>query len=279
MDRASTPYDVRDGLTLVPEPGRSHAFTLRVGGADQSHVDLADPTRLVFEYVQRIADTLDLLRPPPDRIGVVHVGGAGLTLPRYVAVTRPRSAQVVLEPDADLTAYVRDHLPLPSRSGIKVRPVDGRTGLAGLRDAYADVVVVDAFEGPVVPPDLTTAEAFGEVARVLRPDGVLLANIADRGPFAYARRVLAAARTAFAETVVTAEPATLKGRRFGNVLLVASRAPLPVQAMSRRAASSVFPYRVLAGPDLDSVLGGGARFTDADAEASPAPPGGATFFA
>lgn len=268
----------RGAISLVPESGRSHAFTLRVGGADQSHVDLADPTRLVFEYVQRIADSLDLVRPAPDRISVVHVGGAGLTLPRYVAATRPRSAQVVLEPDAELTAYVRDHLPLPSRSGIKVRPTGGREGLAELRDAYADVVVLDAFEGPRVPAGLTTAEAFGEMARVLRPDGVLLANVADRGPFPYLRRVLAAARTAFSHVVASAEPATLKGRRFGNVLLVASAAPLPMEAMARRSASSAFPYRVLAGSALDSVLGGGMPFTDADAERSPGPPGGATYF-
>lgn len=115
-------------VDLVPEPGRRDAYTLRVGGAEQSHVDLADPTRLVFEYVQRIADALDLLRPPPDRLATVHVGGAGLTLARYVAATRPTSRQIVMEPAAALIAYVREHLPLPPRSGIKVRPVDGRTG-------------------------------------------------------------------------------------------------------------------------------------------------------
>ncbi|MGH1565670.1 spermidine synthase [Mumia sp. DW29H23] len=265
-------------ITLEPEPGRRHAFTLRIGGAEQSHVDLEDPTRLVFEYVQRIADTIDLLSPPPERLTAVHVGGAGLTLPRYVAATRPRSAQVVLEPAAELTAYVREHLPLPARSGIKVRPVDGRSGLAALRASYADVVVLDAFDGPVVPAELTTAEAFADVARVLAPGGVLLANVADQAPFPYLRRVVAAARAAFPEVVASAEPATLRGRRYGNVLLVARRETLPVAAMQRRAASSPFPYRVLGGSDLSSALGGGAAFTDADSAPSPGPPGGATYF-
>ncbi|KAA1420146.1 spermidine synthase [Mumia zhuanghuii] len=263
---------------MVQEPGRADAFTLRVGGAEQSHVDLADPSRLVFEYVQRIGDTLDLLRPPPDRLAVVHVGGAGLTVPRYVAATRPSSAQVVLEPDADLTAYVREHLPLPARSGIKVRATDGRSGLAAMRDDYADVIVLDAFDGPVVPAELSTTEAFAEMARVLRPDGVLLANLADQAPFPYLRRAVAAARTAFAEVVASAEPATWRGRRYGNVLLVAGATSLPVSALQRRAASSAFPYRVLGGSDLLSALGGGAPFTDADASPSPAPPGGATYF-
>ncbi|WP_308291327.1 fused MFS/spermidine synthase [Mumia sp. zg.B21] len=268
----------RGAITLVPEPGHHGSFTLRVGGAAQSHVDLGDPTRLVFEYVQRIADTLDHLRPPPERLTIIHVGGAGLTLPRYVAATRPQSAQVVLEPDTALTAYVRERLPLPPRSGIKVRPVDGRTGLAALRDAYADVVVLDAFAGPVVPAELTTVEAFAEVSRTLRPGGVLLGNLADQAPFAYLRRVVAAARGTFPEVVVSAEPATLRGRRHGNLLLVAGRDALPLGELRRRAASSPFPYRILGGADLSSALGGGEPFTDDDSSPSPGPPGGATFF-
>ncbi len=82
---------------------------------------------------------------------MLHVGGAGLTLPRYVAATRPGSWQVVLEPDAALTARVRAELPLPRRSGIRVRAQDGRTGLAAVRDDAVDLVVVDAFDDGEVP--------------------------------------------------------------------------------------------------------------------------------
>ena len=82
----------------------------------------------------------------------MHVGGAGLTLPRYVAATRPGSMQTVLEPDAALTDFVRARLPLPRGSGIKVRAVDGRSGLPDLRDGIADLVVLDAFAGARVPP-------------------------------------------------------------------------------------------------------------------------------
>ncbi len=78
---------------------------------------------------------------------MVHVGGGALTLPRYVAASRPRSSQIVFEPDAELTAFVRRHLPLPRRSGIRVRPVDGRAGMASLPDGRVDVIIVDAFVG------------------------------------------------------------------------------------------------------------------------------------
>jgi spermidine synthase len=140
-------------VVLVPDPSRARAFTLRVGRTDQSYVDLDDPTRLEFDYVQRIVDVLESVAPAGERLAVVHVGGAALTLPRYLAHTRPRSAQVVLEPDAELTELVRTHLPLPRQSGVKVRATDGRTGVAALRDDYADLVILDAFDGAQVPPE------------------------------------------------------------------------------------------------------------------------------
>jgi hypothetical protein len=264
---------------LVPDPGRGAAFVLRVGGADQSYVDLDDPTYLAFDYVRRIGDLVDVLEPAGEPLRVVHVGGAGLTLPRYVAATRPRSSQVVLEPDEDLTAFVREQLPLPRRSGIKVRGVDGRSGLTAVTDASVDVVVVDAFADARVPAELTTREALADVRRVLRDGGVVALNLADRAPFAYTRRVVAGLRTELGDVLLAAEPGTLAGRRYGNVLAVASPAALPVVALQRRAAGSPLPYRVLEGRAVDDRVGKGTPFTDADAEASPPPPGGATYFA
>jgi hypothetical protein len=117
------------------------------GGWREVRVDLADPRRLEFDYVQRLADIVDSVAEPAQRLRVVHVGGAGMSLPRYVAATRPTSAQLVLEPDIELTAFVRRHLPLPVRSGIKVRGTDGRRGIAELRNGYADLVIIDAFVG------------------------------------------------------------------------------------------------------------------------------------
>lgn len=265
-------------IELVADPGRPRAWTLRVEGVDQSHVDLDDPTHLEFDYIARMADALDEAYPPPTRIRVVHIGGAAMTFARYVATTRPTSAQIVLEPDSVLTAYVREHLPLPPRSGIKVRDVDGRTGLVGLRAGAADVVVLDAYDGPRVPPDLTTTEAFTQMVDALAPTGMLLANIADRAPFDYARRVVAAITACFPAIAVSAEPATLRGRRFGNLLVMASRTPVPVDGLRRRAASSPFPYRVLSRAAQDGRFSGGRPLTDADPGSSPPPPGGAAFF-
>ena len=93
--------DAQSGL--VPDPDHAGAYTVRVGDTDQSWVDPGDPTRLEFDYMQRIGDVLDTIAPAGERMRVVHVGGAGMSLARYVAATRPTSAQIVLEPDAELT--------------------------------------------------------------------------------------------------------------------------------------------------------------------------------
>jgi len=262
----------RPEVVLVPDRSRPRAYTLRVGEADQSYVDLSDPRRLEFDYVQRMADAVDALAPPGHRLTVVHVGGAGLTLPRYLAATRPRSAQVVLEPDTALTAFVRTHLPLPERSGIKVRGTDGRAGLAELRDGYADVMIVDAFAGARVPADLTTLGMLAEAQRVLNSAGLFLLNLTDRGPFAYGRRVLAGVAATFPHAALCLEPATLKGRRFGNLIVLGCGRPLPLAPLAEAAGRPPFPYRVLHGARLRQLVGGAMPFEEGDAQPSPEPP-------
>ena len=258
-------------MTLVEDPQRRGAYFIRVDGTDQSYVDPDDPLLLEFDYVQRMADVLDAHAAEGQRLRVVHVGGAGLTLPRYLVATRPTSHQIVLEPDEELTCEVREQLPLPRRSGIKVRPQDGVAGLAAMPDDYADIVIVDAFSGARVPPDLTTSEFLSDTRRVLVPDGTFMINITDRAPFAYGRRVLAGVRSVFTEVLLSAEPATLKGRMFGNVLMVGGT-DLPLGILQRRAASSAFPYRVVHGPHLDQLVAGAHPFDGSDTGRSPQPP-------
>lgn len=265
-------------VNLVPDRERGSGFLLQVNGTDQSYVDLDDPTVLEFDYIQRMADAIDSFETTSRPLRVIHIGGAGMTLPRYVAATRPRSPQIVLEPDEELTAYVREHLPLPQRSGIKVRGVNGRAGIAAMRPDYADIVILDAFDGARVPADLVTAEFFARVSDVLVDDGMFLLNLTDRAPFTYVRRVLAGLGTHFATMLMSAEPATLKGRRFGNVLVCASRVDLPHQELAQKAARSAFPYRVLSDDMVRRTFAASDLFTDADTAMSPEPPGGKTFF-
>jgi spermidine synthase len=242
-------------------------------GYPQSYVMLADPELLAFEYTQFLGAVADALAPePPHPLAVTHVGGAGLTLPRYLAVTRPGSTQVVLEPDTELTALVRHALPLPRGHRIRVRPVDGRTGIRALADASADLVIVDAYAGGRVPAELTTVEWFGEVARVLRPDGVVALNTADEPPRRHLARVHAGLASVLPHTAAVSTPEIRKGRRFGNTVLVASNRPLPLRSLARNVAKAAFSASLEYGTALSRTLGSARPFQDADAQASPAPP-------
>ena len=263
---------------LLPDPDVAGAWRVRVGGADQSWIDPDDPTRLEFDYMQRIADHLDVHRPAGERMRVIHLGGAGMCLARYVAATRPTSPQIVCEPDAELTAEVRLKAPLPVRSGIKVRPVDGRSGVAAMREDFADVVILDAFDGARVPGDLVTVEFFADVSRILHSDGIGVANLADSAPLVWTKRVVRSVKEVFSNVCMAAEPATLKGRRYGNIVLAASNGPLHEEELTRRCSGAVVPFRFIAGDALAKLLADARPFHDGDTESSPGPPGGATFF-
>ena len=259
---------------LLADADRPGSWELTVDGTPQSHVDLADPTHLEFEYVRRIGHVLDLAAEPGAALDVVHLGGGALTLPRYVAVTRPGSRQRVVEVDEALTDLVRGSLPLPRGARVRVRAGDARAGLATLPDASADVVVVDVFAGARTPAHLTTVEFAADVARVLRPGGVTAWNVSDGPPLRFVRAEAATLGAVFASVALLAEPGTLRGRRFGNTVAVASDAELPVAGLTRRCAGDPMPARVVAGPDLVAFVGQAQPVLDAVAEPSPQPPAG-----
>src|SRR5260221_2063322 len=112
-------------VELVGDPDRRRAWTLLVDGAPQSHVDLDDPQYLELEYMRRLGHMIDLAAPAGVPLRVLHLGGGGLTLARYVAATRPGSRQLAAESDAEVARLVQRPPPLgqPGRPPARTRPV------------------------------------------------------------------------------------------------------------------------------------------------------------
>lgn len=228
---------------------RSELFVLTMDDLQQSAVDLENPTRLVFDYMRRIGDLIDEMAP--GRIRALHVGGAAMTLPRYVHALRPGSTQIVLEPAVEVLEQVRAVAPLPPRSGIKVRPVDGRTGIADVGDGSQDLVILDAFDGGLVPEELTARPFIEEVQRVLAPGGLFVANLVDKPPFPRIRSFVAVARQ-LGSLAIGVEPATLKGRRSGNVIVACGGVP-----PRPFGEPSPLEYRAFTGQAVADSFGGG----------------------
>ncbi|WP_344323550.1 fused MFS/spermidine synthase [Streptomyces macrosporus] len=267
--------DVDQGTArLLPDVDRRRAWLLTVDGAPQSYVDLDDPEHLEFEYARRIAHVLDCAAAPGTPLDALHLGGGALTLPRYLAATRPGSRQWVVDSDRALLEMVAEHLPLPADSGITVRAEDARAALRSRRPGSVDVLVADVFGGSRVPAHLTTLPYARAAAEALRPEGVYAANLADAAPFAFLRSQLATFAAVFDHLCLIAEPVVLRGRRFGNTVLVASRAELPLERLERLTAGDPFPARVAHGAALGRLIGDARPVQEADAAPSPEPPEG-----
>jgi SAM-dependent methyltransferase len=278
--REAVRAQVDGGLAeLGPDPDRARGWTLTLDGAPQSHVDLDDPAYLDFGYQRRLGHVVDLAAPAGRPLHAVHLGGGAFTLARYLAATRPRSVQQVVELDGALVQLVRRELPLESGRQIRVRTADARAGLAKIPDGWADLVLADVFAGARTPPHLTSVEFLAEVRRALRPGGWYAANHTDgpapgagARPLAHLKAQVATAAHVFGPVCLTADPAVLRGRRFGNAILLAADGELPVAELTRRTAGDPHPGRVEHGRALTDFAAGAAPVTDATARPSPAPP-------
>jgi spermidine synthase len=240
-------------------------------GTQQSYVDIEDPRHLEFEYVRRLGSLVDATAPAGRPLRVLHLGGGALTLPRYVAATRPGSVQRVVERDVTLTALVRRVLPLPRGLDLRVRAADAREAVEGSGPARHDLVIADVYGGGRMSRRFASVEFAAAVARVLRPGGRYAINLADASPLTFSRGQVATLRAVFADVCLMTEPGVLRGRRYGNVVLAAGD-DLPVAALARSAAQEVFRARLVHGADLDRFVAGARPVTDATAEDSPAPP-------
>ena len=264
------------GYRAVIEPDRwvPGSFTLIVDGTPQSHVNLDDPSQLFFEYIQRIGHVIDQLGTPGEPLTAVHLGAGAFTLPRYIEATRPGSRQQVVEIETDLVDLVRAHLPLPRNASIRVRHGDAREVLGklpgGLR-GEVDLLVVDVFSGARTPAHVTSLEFYREAVALLKPEGIIVANVADGPGLTFARGQAATMISATAHVAALAETQILKGRRFGNVVMVGSRAPLPMEWMPRLLAGGPHPSKIVQGAELRNWIAGASIVTDDTAVQSPPP--------
>src|ERR1035438_1431547 len=249
---------------LLRDADRRAAWMLLIDGVPQSHVDLDDPGYLDFEYVRRLGHLIDLAAPAGQPLQVLHLGAGALTLARYVALTRPASRQVAVEVDEALWRLIRGRLPpRVTRGRIRMHIGDARAVLERVPAGSFDVVIADVFAGGRTPAHLTSAEFAAAARSALRGNGIFAANVADGPPLAHVRAPVSTAPAVFPRACLIADPAVLRGRRFGNLVLAASAHELPVDPLTRRAASDPMPGRVVHGRDLVRFAAGAKPVTDA----------------
>ncbi len=248
---------------LEPDPYSPNGWVLRVNGVPSSHIDLADPLHLDFEYMRWIASLVDSRWPASDRLRVLHLGGGACSLARRFAASHPQARQVVVELDGRLAELVRTWFDLPRAPLVRIRVGEGRAVTESLSEGSRDLIIRDVFAGAMTPVSLTTQEFTRAAKRVLADDGVYLVNCGDSPNLAMAKREAATIGAAFAHTVIIADPAMLKGRRYGNVIIAGSDAPLGTDpGLARELLGGGVPAHVWPDARVRAFATGARALTD-----------------
>ncbi|RFA19467.1 spermidine synthase [Subtercola boreus] len=251
----------RSGLTaeLVADLIGGAGYTLYIGGEQQSHVYTNDPVSLRFDYVQRIANLADLLDPPGPPgtpLRVLHLGAGALTLPRYLAQTRPGSTQWVIEYESDVVPFVTEVLPLPAGASVTVLVDDARAGLARVAaGAPFDLIVSDVYLGSNTPPHLTTVEFFASLSSLLAPEGVLAVNVADDPGLPLVRAGAATLAEVFEDVLVAGARGLTNDLDEGNAVLFASRGRSLAALQGALQARGPHPSGMIGADTLAAFIG------------------------
>jgi spermidine synthase len=249
---------------VVPDPDRASGRVLMLDGAPHSYVDLDDPTYLDWDYAKAVASVIDTAYPEGQPLRVYHIGGGGLTLPRYLEHVRPGTSSLVSEIDPGVVKIDTERFALKTGNGIEVRVEDARLGLARIADDSRDLVLGDAFGGVSVPWHLTTRETVREIARVLTKEGIYVINLLDYGPLAFARAEVATLADTFDHVALATETDTLSGgdKAGGNLVVIASNAPLDVRSIAAKISERRVEWDVITGTELAAWTGEAAVLTD-----------------
>lgn len=224
---------------------RDTGVLLLLDDAESSWIDLRDPTHLDFEYLQQIDAVVSALRGPDEPLRAVHLGGAGCALARAWDAARPGSAQLAVEIDAVLARKVREWFDLPRAPRLRIRVGDAAQVVGTLHTGAWDAVVRDVFAGGMVPSACMGREFLAECRRLLVPEGLYLANTVCP-PREVVAAELAHLRALFGGVLVVGDPAVVRGRRRGNLVLVAREQPFTpsqLDAVERTVRRLPLPVR------------------------------------
>ncbi|OKL55199.1 hypothetical protein BSZ39_00415 [Bowdeniella nasicola] len=256
LSSTTTPLHHYEGLnwTLTFETTSPRSALLVLDGMESSFIDLDDPGHLEFEYMQQMDAALSVVRHPGP-VRALHLGGAGCALARAWAHTRPGSRQLVVEWDAVLAELAREYCDIPRSPDVRIRVAEARAALQGFPEGRWDVIVRDTFAGGAVPAHMRTYEVGLSAHHALSEAGLYLVNLTDRPPLAMARSEVATISSIFEHVAVAIDPSILRGRRYGNALIIASKVPFDEAALARACRALPLPVTVLVGSKLAEFAG------------------------
>lgn len=142
--------------------------------------DLQNPYYLDYEYIRIYEELMRWRMNRQGSLKSLFIGGGGYTLPRCLEVMYPKAEIDVVEIDPEITRVVQEYLGVPENSRIRSFNEDGRWFVMNCKEKEKyDFIVGDAFNDLSIPYHLTTKEFARQIADLLKPDGILMANVID----------------------------------------------------------------------------------------------------
>jgi spermidine synthase len=110
----------------------------------------------------------------------LFIGGGGYTLPRFIEAKYQQAEIDVVEIDPEVTRTAKKYLGISENTKIHSFNEDGRWYVMNCKEkGIYDFIFGDAFNDLSVPYHLTTQEFAMQLKMLLKPDGLLLANVID----------------------------------------------------------------------------------------------------
>ena len=145
-----------------------------------SYTDLTDPFYIEYEYIQIYEEVVRWQAGQRGPFRALFLGGGGYTFPRFIEATYPEAGVDVVEIDPEVTRVVHEYLGISEDSKIRSFNEDARWFILNSKeDGRYDFIFGDAFNDLSIPYHLTTKEFALQLKRLLKPDGLLMANVID----------------------------------------------------------------------------------------------------
>jgi spermidine synthase len=167
-------------LKKVQRDGKKPLETLILDHLIHSYTDLKDPGYLKYEYIRIYEEIVRWREKKRNSCNALFLGGGGYTFPRFLDARYKHAAIDVVEIDPEIIRVGQQYLGVAKDSHIRSYNEDGRWFVMTCKEqGKYDFVFGDAFNDLSIPYHLTTKEFALQLKRLMKPDGLLLANVID----------------------------------------------------------------------------------------------------
>jgi spermidine synthase len=145
-----------------------------------SYTDLKDPLYIEYEYIRIYEEMVRWQAKKRGSFKSLFLGGGGYTFPRFIGAKYSKAETHVVEIDPEITRVAEKHLGISGNTKIRSFNGDGRWFVMNCKEKGSyDFIFGDAFNDLSIPYHLTTKEFAMQMKSLLKPDGVLMANVID----------------------------------------------------------------------------------------------------